>query len=174
MTKRERILMAFLGWSIVAAAAAVSLVLIGERSAGLQSRIAAMEEQLQAVRLQLDARSADGTDIQALEERVQELRARFYEQGRMDPYSFGVQVRDLLVQSGLSIRRYQTVDVRGSTLLEFSLQGDALSLARFLQRVASRPKQWTITFLSVRAPRDSSTVQAVLRIGYEEYDANGL
>jgi hypothetical protein len=57
----------------------------------------------------------------------------------------------------------------GENLLEFAVSGNALGLARFLQRVSGSPKRWTVPFLSITAG-ERGKVQAVFRIGYESID----
>ena len=87
----------------------------------------------------------------------------------MDPYRFGIIIRDLLLRDGLAISRYQTQEVMGKNLLEFAVSGNAMSLARFLQRVSDSPKQWSMPFVSISAG-ERGKVQAVFRIGYESID----
>jgi hypothetical protein len=109
----------------------------------------------------------------ALSAELSELEARFYAPDSIDPYRFGVLVRDLLAANRLGINRYQTIDSGGDTVLEFAVQGDALSLARFLDKVGREPKYWTIPFLSIRARDESGQVNAVFRIRYEVLDVAG-
>jgi hypothetical protein len=174
LSRRERLLLFVLGWALAIAAAAVGVTLITERAAGLAGDIEAMEKQLGELQAQIAAGTGTSLDLDRMEQQIAGLRDRFYRKGEMDPYTFGVMIRDLLLETGLSIRRYQTVEVRGTTLLEFSIQGDARALMRFLRKVSNAPKQWTVSFLSIRAPREAGTVQAVFRIGYEEYDEESL
>jgi hypothetical protein len=87
----------------------------------------------------------------------------------MDPYRFGIIIRDLLLRDGLAISRYQTQEVMGENLLEFAVSGEAMGLARFLRRVSQSKKLWSVPFLSVTAGQRGK-VQAVFRIGYESID----
>ena len=103
-----------------------------------------------------------------LEARIADARARLYAPGEIDPYRFGIVIRDLLRSEGLAIARYQTVEQGSGTVLEFSVDGSARALARFLQRVSEAPRWWTVSFLSVRAAGGQGSVQAVLRISYEQ------
>jgi hypothetical protein len=88
----------------------------------------------------------------------------------MDPYRFGIIIRDLLLRDGLEISRYQTQEVTGEVLLEFAVSGSAIGLTRFLQRVSSSAKLWSMPFLSVSSQGGKGRVQAVFRIGYERID----
>jgi hypothetical protein len=166
LRRRETLLLHVLVWAVVAAAAGIGISLQLERRAEARQKIAALREQAG----RFGARAADQ---QALSRRKQQLaqalerdRARHYTVQEMDPYRFGIIIRDLLRRDGLQISRYQTQEVMGENLLEFAVSGDALGLARFLQRVSQSPKRWSVPFLSAAAGQRGK-VQAVFRIGYE-------
>ena len=169
LNKREVLLLHALAWVVAAAAAGIGFYLQLERRAEAAQRIGALSEQIG----QLGARAADQ---EALARRKQELtqalvggQSRYYAAQEMDPYRFGIIIRDLLLRDGLAISRYQTQEVMGESLLEFVVSGSAMGLARFLQRVSDSPKQWSIPFLSISAG-ERGKVQAVFRIGYESID----
>ena len=52
-------------------------------------------------------------------------------------------------------------------LLEFSVEGSALDLMKFLETVSKSKKRWTMPFLSLNTRGETGAVDAVFRIGYE-------
>jgi len=173
LSRRERLLLNVLAWVLIAAAAGVGFSLQLERRSDALRGIGRVSGQLE----ELDRRTADP---QSLAHRKLELtralvreESRRYAAGEMDPYRFGILIRDLLLQEGLEIRRYQTQEAKGGNLLEFAVSGSALGLARFLEKVSESPKLWTVPFLSISAG-EGGKAQAVLRIGYESIDEAAL
>jgi len=164
--KRERLLLHALAWVAVAAAAGIGFYLQLERRAEARQKTGPLSEQL----VKLEGRAADQSILARrkleLSRTLQQDLDRAYSAQEMDPYRFGIIIRDLLLRDGLAISRYQTQEVMGENLLEFAVSGSAIGLARFLQRVSASPKQWSIPYLSVSAGQ-RGMVQAVFRIGYE-------
>jgi len=169
LSKRETLLLHVLVWAVVAAAAGIGFYLQLERRAEARQKIAALREQVG----KFGARAADQEALNRQKEQLsRELeldRGRYYTAQEMDPYRFGIIIRDLLRRDGLEISRYQTQEVMGENLLEFAVSGNALGLTRFLQKVSQSPKRWSVPFLSVTAGQRGK-IQAVFRIGYESTD----
>jgi hypothetical protein len=166
LSKRETLLLHVLAWVVVAAAAGIGFYLQLERRTQTGRQIAALAQQVG----KLEARAADEEGLRRQKEelagRLERDRKRYYAAREMDPYRFGIIIRDLLLRDGLAISRYQTQEVMGENLLEFAVSGSALSLARFLRKVSESPRQWSIPFLSISAG-ERGRIQAVFRIGYE-------
>jgi hypothetical protein len=169
LNKREVLLLHALAWVVVAAAAGIGFYLQLERRVEAAQKIGALSEQIG----QLGARAADQDSLarrkQELTRALEVGQGRYYAAQEMDPYRFGIIIRDLLLRDGLAISRYQTQEVIGESLLEFAVSGSAMGLARFLQRVSDSPKLWLIPFISISAG-ERGKVQAVFRIGYESID----
>jgi hypothetical protein len=169
LSKREVLLLHVLLWAVAAAVAGIGFYLQLERRADARQKIAALREQVG----KFGARAADQETLSRQKEQLaRELerdQGRYYADQEMDPYRFGIIIRDLLLRDGLAISRYQTQEVMGENLLEFAVSGSALGLARFLQRVSESPKRWSVPFLSISAG-ERGRVQAVFRIGYESID----
>lgn len=98
---------------------------------------------------------------------LEEERGRFYAPGEIDPYRFGRLVRELLVRQGLEVGRYQTVEIGGTTHLEFAVSGDAARLMGFLEQVSFAGKYWSVPFLSIDGRAGAGRLECVVRIGYE-------
>ncbi len=167
LSRRERLLVRVLGWTLV-------LVVLGAFSLHEAGRVT--EARGRAVRLEQQARRLaaklpEAGDLAGRLERargaLEEERRRFYAPGEMDPYRFGTLVRDRLVARGLKIDRYQTLEPGQGTLLEFSVQGDALALVSFFREASESDKYWSLPFVSVSA-KGEGAVQSVFRIRYEQ------
>jgi hypothetical protein len=169
LSKREILLLHVLLWAVAAAAAGIGFYLQLERRAEARQKIAALREQVG----KFGARAADKEQLarekEQLTRELERDQGRYYAALEMDPYRFGIIIRELLLRDGLAISRYQTQEVLGENLLEFAVSGNALGLARFLQRVSESPKRWSVPFLSVTAGQ-RGRIQAVFRIGYESID----
>ena len=170
LSKRERLLVHVMVWVLVAAAAGVGLFLQLERRADVRKKVRVITEQMG----KFGARASDEGGLarqkQELSQALARDKDRFYTAQEMDPYRFGIIIRDLLVREGLEIGRYQTLEGPGDNLLEFAVSGQALGLARFMQKVSGSPKRWLMPFLSISAQGGKGKVQAVFRIGYEKVD----
>ena len=176
LSKREKGLLVALFWAMRAAAAFVTVYFAPEERGALSGRIRLAERELATLSTLPAAEATAGSAAAAagsgseavLVARIAEARSRLYAPGEIDPVRFGIIIRDLLLAEGLAIARYQTVEQGSATALEFSIEGSARSVARFLRRVSESPKWWAVSFLSLRSGGGDGSVQAVLRIHYEQ------
>lgn len=167
LTRRERIMLHVLMWTIIAAAVGTGGYLIRERHRDLQSRIRAIEEQLDRFQRKPLGKEELLLERERLLQEIGREASRFYRVDEIDPYRFANTVRELLSQNGLTIRRYQTIEISTGTLLEFSVEGDSLRFFSFLAAVADSPKYWSIPTVSLSTLADGQRISAVFRITYE-------
>jgi hypothetical protein len=179
LSKREKALLAALFWSAAFAACFVTVTLASQRRGALAEQVALARRELSGLEARLGGGAAGAgagaaaLSVAELETRIAGARGRLYGSDEIDPYRFGIVIRDLLRAEGLTISRYQTVEQGSVTLLEFSVDGSARSVARFLQRVSEAPKWWAVSFLSMRASGGDGSLQAVIRIHYEQAGESG-
>jgi hypothetical protein len=102
----------------------------------------------------------------ALRKDVQQRGARFYAKDETDPYAFGAVIRKELASLGISVLRYQVIDVKGASYLEFSVSGSARSFVQFLRAVSQAPKVWSIPSMTLSVEEGSGMVNVDFRIGY--------
>jgi hypothetical protein len=168
LSRRERVLIHILVWTCLAAAAGLFVYREAGRQVDIRRRVALMEEQL----VKFTRRIPDAGQLAGRKERLrqelEEERKMFYAGAQMDPYRFGIIVRDLVAAQGLQIDRYQTMEIGGRTLLEFSVRGDALGFLAFLRRASLSDHYWSIPFVSINARGGGGVVQSVFRIHYEQ------
>ncbi len=165
-------LLALLGGAVLVAAAAVALDLGMERLSAAKGRIALHEGQLRA--LQRSLPSAIDQLVQqrdTLRADVQQRAARFYAKDETDPYAFGAVIRNELASLGIAVLRYQVIDVKGASYLEFSVSGSARSFVQFLRAVSQAPRAWTIPSMTLSVEEGSGVVNVDFRIGYAIGDA---
>ncbi len=164
------LLLNILIWVAASAAAGVFVFMEAGRRSDARQQIRLLTDQLARYGSRADDEATLAAKKSSLTSLVTAERARFYAAQEMDPYRFGIIIRDLLTAEGLEIGRYQTLDSGGKTFLEFSVSGSSLALARFLQKVSTSDKYWSIPLLTINAQTDKGTVQAVFRISYERVD----
>ena len=99
--------------------------------------------------------------------------AHFYAVDEINPYSFGAAVKGRLSSLGMTVVRYQVIDLKGRSWLEFSVTGSARAFIIFLRDVSRGQKYWSIPSLSLTIREGTDTVDAFFRIGYEVIDSNG-
>jgi Tfp pilus assembly protein PilN len=108
LNKREVLLLHALAWVVVAAAAGIGFYLQLERRAEAREKIGMLSEQIG----RLGARAADEDSLALrkleLTRALEQTQQRYYAAQEMDPYRFGIIIRDLLLRDGLAISRYQT------------------------------------------------------------------
>jgi hypothetical protein len=124
--------------------------------------------QIARLRQSLQMQSQSASRRQQLEDQMKIARARFYPPGEIDPYSFGTMVRKRLAAEGMRVIRYQVVEIKGRSGLEFTVSGPIRSLVLFLKEVSESQKYWSMTSLTLTMREGISVVEAVFRIGYEE------
>ncbi len=170
MSKREKLLLNVLLWIVITAILGVLFFIEKERKDELESKIGLMEGQIQ----KFSTRAADEGQLEVQKERLiavlEEEKRRFYKTREMDPYRFGIIIRDLLVSNNLVIKRYQTLEIGESMVLEFSVTGDGLDYTRFLESLSSAEKYWSVSFLSINARGGGGEVSSVFRVSYETID----
>ena len=138
-----------------------------EKVIGLNKDITMSEMQIQQLQQTMpDAASLEKENELLLSE-IDGLQNKFYRDTEIDPYKFGILVRDLLSSEKLSISKYQTIETKEAFLLEFNVTGDALDFAKFLEQVSLADKYWSINTLTINADKINGRVQAVFQITYE-------
>lgn len=170
LSKREKLLLNVLFWIVVAAGLGILFFLEMEKNIDVQEKIGLMEEQIEKYSM----KTADEEKLKAkkgrLSEELKKEWVKFYDGKEIDPYRFGIIIRNNLVSGGLEIKRYQTLEVGGSTWLEFSVSGEALAFFSFLEKVSNSEKYWTVSFVSIDSREGQGRINAVFRISYETID----
>ncbi len=152
----------------VAAVAVVGVTLqLGlERLAAARAGIVLHEEQVHALQESLPSMADIVRQRDALKAEVDRRTARFYAKGETDPYAFGTLIRRKLASLGITVQRYQLVDVKGASYMEFSATGPARAFVLFLRDVSQAPRLWSLPSLTLTVREATDTVDAVFRIGY--------
>lgn len=100
-------------------------------------------------------------------EELSREKEKFYLREELDPYQYSIIIRKLLISNGMNIKRYQTVEVKDITYLEYSVVGDALGFVEFIKNVSSSDKYWNIPYLSIDARKGDDNINSLFRITYE-------
>jgi hypothetical protein len=170
ISKRERALLFVLMWALAVSAAGIVCYFKVEEMSALQQKTALLEKQVQKSTL----KAPNSDDLlkkkELLMQRIGTEKEKYYYADEIDPYKFSTVIKNILSEKGLYIKKYQTIEVKERTYLEYSVSGDALQLAAFLRVVAGSEKYWSIPFLSIDARKGDGTVDAVFRINYETID----
>ncbi len=168
--KRQRVLLGLLGASIAIAACAIVLSYGLDRLADATASIDRYDDRIARLRQTAPDASITRESIDSLQKEIGELEARFYGPEEMNPYLFGTIVKQKLAARGMEVLRYQVIDVKGSTVLEFSVSGSIRSFLGFLRDVSQAEKIWTIPSMTCRVREGTERVDAVFRIRYAVID----
>ena len=103
----------------------------------------------------------------SLQATLSSVKSRFYRADEMSPYAFGDLIKQKLAGLGIDIARYQVVDAKGRSYLEFTAGGSALAVARFVRSAFESGKYWSIPSLTIKSRGGEGTVDVVFQIGYE-------
>lgn len=183
--KQRRAILALFG--AVAAACTVSLVVFSIKGciSDLAARTARYERRLsENSQDQSGGGTEDGlssrkssSDLEVLIAQIDRQCAHFYGAGELSLAEFSSQIQDRLTSAGLTIRRYRPVDhegtQHGTTLVEFVVQGRAVSFLAFLAEVSRSPKYCPIPRMTIRRLARAGFVEATFRIGYEAIEMDG-
>jgi hypothetical protein len=167
--KRRKLLFLLAG-ALVLSMLAVVVSLGMDRLGSAVSRSAALEERIRGLARALPVESDLVARRQRLQDELEGIKSRFYGAEEMNPYGFGALIRDRLAATGMDIARYQVLDAKGRTWLEFAASGPATAFVRFLGEVTASGTYWAIPSLSVVTHAASGSVEVVFRIGYETND----
>ena len=169
--KRQRVLLGLLGLSVAIASCAIVMSFLFDRLADATADIDRYNARIARLHQSAPEASVAQESIESLREEISELGARFYGPEEMNPYLFGTIVKQKLAAGGMEVSRYQVIDVKGSTVLEFSVSGSIRSFLGFLRDVSQAEKIWTIPTMTCRIREGTERVDAVFRIRYAVIDS---
>jgi len=173
VSRREKLLLNILAWIVALVVLGFLSAAVLEKRAGLREKIDRLEKQIPQFSAQLSSEASLRARKESLQAELVAERGHYYEAGRMDPYRFGILVREILVKNRLRIERYQTLEVGKQILLEFSVEGSGPDFMKFLQAVSLSAKHWSMPFLSINARSGAGALKAIFRIGYESLEPLG-
>ncbi|MCK5196702.1 MAG: hypothetical protein KAR21_00040 [Spirochaetales bacterium] len=144
------------------------LFIINDRNSIAEERIERYTAQIESLQNSF-SKETNLAEIKTMyNEAIESERIKYYLPDQMDIYRFGRIIQNLLLSLDLEIKRYQTVEDRDVTLLEFSISGSSLSFITFIQEVYKGEKHWGIPYLVIKTRGGSGDVEVVFRIGYEQ------
>ena len=174
LSKREKLLLYIFFLVLIFSGAGIIYYFMIEKVIGLNENIALAEMQIQQLQKTMPDSISLKEKNEILQKEIEELQSKFYGDTEIDPYKFGILVRDLLSSKNLNISKYQTIETKEAFLLEFSVTGDALNFTEFLEQVSHTDKYWSINTLTINADNINGRVQAVFQITYETINKENI
>ena len=168
-----RRLLVVLAGAVALSAAAVSFDLGFQRLRDARAVTEGWEAKVRKLQQPLPAEARIRATRDSLEKDLAAGSAHFYAADEINPYSFGAAVKGRLSALGMTVVRYQVIDLKGRSWLEFSVTGSARALIVFLRDVSRGQKYWSIPSLSLTIREGTGTIDAFFRIGYEVINSNG-
>jgi len=167
LAKHEKLLLSIMGAVAAASAVVIAVTMGAER---LQ-RANAKTRQYQAQILTLEKSLRSETELAAVRTRLTDelaaARKKFYSKGEISPFTFGTMLRRKLAAHGVAVTRYQVIEQKGVSSLEFSVSAPVGSLILFLKDASESERYWNISSLALSMKEGIATADAVFRIGYE-------
>ena len=167
LSKREKLLVYLFFLITIISALGLFYYLMIEKLVSVNKNIGLLETRIQ----QINSSMPDEFNLQLKKDLllrgIDELQDKFYKKEEMEPYKFGILIRDLLSAKGLNIQKYQTIEAKDVILLEFSIKGNALAFAEFLEDVSLADKYLSVNSLTINAAENNGWIQAVFQITYE-------
>ncbi len=164
--RRTTVLLSLLVVAVVVVAAGIAVSWGLERLADARLAASVAEQRIARIRRSLPSAADVNGARAALRAEIDAAFSRFYSPDEMNPYLFGTIVKQKLSGLGIHVQRYQVIDVKGTSYVEYSATGSARSFVTFLRDVSSSAKLWTIPAMSLTFHEGSDTVEAVVRVGY--------
>jgi len=168
--KRTVTLLWLLGTTVAVVATAMGVSLGLERLRDARQTAARAEERIARIQGSLPSTTELLAARAELRTQIDSESGRFYRAGEMNPYLFGTIVKQKLSALGLAAKRYQVVEIKGTSYVEYSVTGSARGFIAFLRDVSTSSRLWTIPSMSVTLRQGSDVVEAVVRIGYALVD----
>lgn len=154
-------------WTIIFSGAGLYFYLRVEKLAILKKNVNLVEIQIQEIIERMPNKEKLLVKNDFLSRELKREKERYYFREDMDTYQFSILIRKLLFSRGLSIKKYQTIEVKDNTFLEFSISGDSLEFTKFLINVSNSSKYWHIPYIYIDARKGDGRVNVVFRITYE-------
>jgi hypothetical protein len=170
-SEREKRLLWMLGAAAAVCAFAMAIGLGAERMAAAKATSLKYEAEVAKLSRALPSETEAATLRDRLRAELENGKSKFYAPQEMSPFSFGTLVRKKLAARGISVVRYQVVEIKGKSSIEFSVSGTAAALILFLRDVSESEKYWTVSSLTFSIREGTGTADAIFRIGYEVLDA---
>jgi hypothetical protein len=168
LAKREKLLLGILTAVISVAALGIVFSLGAERLRSALVNVGQYREQNEKLRRSIGSEEVDALSLrERLQGELAVMKTRFYGPGEMNPYSFGALIKKKLGSLGLAVVRYQVIEVKGVSSLEFSISGSINSIILLFKEVSESERYWTISSLALTMREDAVGADAVFRIGYE-------
>jgi hypothetical protein len=166
-------------WQLLGILAAIGLLVVlgaafsfgAERSRAARAKAAQYAVQNAELRHSIGSESRLVSLRDQLQGELGVMRSRFYAPNEMNPYSFGTLIRKKLASHGILVVRYQVIEVKGATGLEFSVLGSIASLVLFLKEVSESDHYWSVSSFSLTGREGTRDADASFRIGYEVRDS---
>jgi len=171
--RRQRVLLLLLAAVAGIAASGIAVSEGVGRLTAARADAARYEARIARLRESVPAAVGGARAREALADEIAARRARLYGPDEMNPYSFGTLVKSTLSSLGISVLRYQVVEVKGAPYVEFTASGSARSFVIFLRGVSDYGKAWTIPSMSLTLREGIDVADALFRIGYATADATG-
>lgn len=171
LAKRERQLLGILAAVVFLVALGVLFSLGAERLRVARASAAQYAVQNEDLQRSIGSEPQSVSLRDQLQGELDVTKTRFYAPNEMNPYSFGTLIKRKLVSMGMTVVRYQVIEVKGATSLEFSVTGSISSLVFFLKQVSESDRYWSISSLSLTMREGTIGVDAAFRIGYEVRDS---
>jgi hypothetical protein len=169
-TKKGIRFLGALAGAIIAAALAVVFNLGGERLKTAHSRVIQLQQQNEKLRQSISSEVPAISLRDQLQRDLAVMKTRYYSPNEMNPYSFGTLIKKKLVSLGLTVVRYQVIELKDANSLEFAVFGPIGSLLLFLKEASEAERYWAISSLVITMREGTASADAVLRIGYEVRD----
>jgi hypothetical protein len=170
--RKTRILLSLLGAAVALVLAGAVLNMGSERLADAKAAAERYEMRIAKLRRSFPSAQDVNATRDVLKKEIAATESRYYSADEMNAYSFGTIVKRKLSSLEINVLRYQVVDVKGTSYVEFSASGSARSFVTFLRNVSESEKLWPIPSMSMTLREGSSIVDVVLRIGYAVVDSN--
>ena len=171
ITRTTRRLLMILLAAVFAAAFGIGLELTLERLSAARQKVARYESDIARLRLALAPEADLVMERDKLRAGIAARASRFFTVDSVTPYTFGELVKQKLASLSLKVLRYQVVELKGRSLLEFSVTGSAKGMVIFLHDVSHQDKYWSIPSLTITAHPGGGMVDMVFRTGYEMVDS---
>ncbi|MGA2478386.1 MAG: hypothetical protein ABSG63_06500 [Spirochaetia bacterium] len=168
--KREIRHIGALAGVMIAAALAIVFNLGGERLKTAHSKIIQLQQQNEKLRQSISFEVPAISLRDQLQRNLVVMKTRYYSPNEMNPYTFGTLIKKKLGSLGLTVVRYQVIELRDANSLEFSVSGPIGSLVLFLKEASESERYWSISSLVITMRESTASADAVFRIGYEVRD----
>jgi len=162
MSRERKILLIILSFSILLSISIMNFFFLNEKHNLLRNRIKIVEQNLN--KMERKKRIVSIEEINFYKNEIEKEKARYFDAVDTDPFQFAIEIKSLLENENITVNSYKTIEDGDSLFIEFTVEGQSVSLFRILEKLNNKNMNYLYPLFSVKNLNEG--ISSIFRIGY--------